>query len=308
MAKRKDYIDDFKNDVLFKYCMNDDQDPDCLYLLNLIISKITHIKCKSIKVTNPEINPKHVTDKDMLLDLHVVDENNKKINIEMQNSTLTKNQHQRFQVYGASLIATQQKVGNDYVKDMKEVHQIIFVDDVDKNDMRLIDHYTSKNQNGKEEKYNLINRFIVYLPYINEIVKNKGIENLSELEKAIYIFKNGISNDIIEMKDRVINIMNKKMTSFNEDEVLRDAAYKRALNKNANEKDKQDMYNQGKEEGQVEKQKENVLKMFHFTYPKEDDKFLQNLTSEQYDIIHEMLFTRKTIEDIKEYLNKKEDS
>ena len=60
------------------YCINDNQDSDCLYLLNLIIGKITHIKCKSIKVTNPQINTKHVTDKDMLLDLHVINEDNKK--------------------------------------------------------------------------------------------------------------------------------------------------------------------------------------------------------------------------------------
>ena len=37
---------------------------------------------------------------------------------------------------------------------MEEVYQIIFVDDVNKND----NHYTSKNQNG-QEKYNLINQW-----------------------------------------------------------------------------------------------------------------------------------------------------
>ena len=101
----------------------------------------------------------------------------------------------------------------------------------------------------------------------------------------------------------MINIMNKKMTSFNEDEVLRDAAYKRALNKNANEKDKQDMYNQGKEEGQVEKQKENVIYIFKEKYMNESIEFLGNLTLEQYDTIFKMLIRNKTLEEMKSYLN-----
>ena len=43
--------------------------------------------------------------------------------------------------------------------------------------------------------------------------------------------------------------MKEKIERFNQDEQLRDMAYKRSLNRWANERDKQDMYEKGKEEG-----------------------------------------------------------
>mgnify|MGYP006896416586 FL=1 len=43
--------------------------------------------------------------------------------------------------------------------------------------------------------------------------------------------------------------MKEKIDRFNQDEQLRDMAYKRSLNCWANERDKQDMYEKGKEEG-----------------------------------------------------------
>ena len=42
--------------------------------------------------------------------------------------------------------------------------------------------------------------------------------------------------------------MKEKIDRFNQDEQLRDMAYKRSLNRWANERDKQDMYEKGKEE------------------------------------------------------------
>ena len=75
MKKRRTKIVDFKNDVLFKFTLRDDQDPDCLYLLKLIIENIAGIECHSLKVQNPELNPQHVEDKDMILDIRVMNEN-----------------------------------------------------------------------------------------------------------------------------------------------------------------------------------------------------------------------------------------
>ncbi|WP_278631342.1 hypothetical protein, partial [Thomasclavelia spiroformis] len=106
------------------------------------------------------------------------------------------------------------------------------------------------------------------------------------------------------------------------DEQLRDMAYKRSLNRWANERDKQDMYEKGKEEGikqgieqglemgieqgvmqGIGQGKYNLIKqLFNKYYPKEDDSILENLNNEQYDKIFEMILDNQSINEIKEFL------
>ena len=104
--------------------------------------------------------------------------------------------------------------------------------------------------------------------------------------------------------------MKEKIDRFNQDERLRDMAYKRSLNRWANERDKQDMYEKGKEEGIEEGIKQgigqgkyNLIKqLFNKYYPKEDDSILENLNNEQYDKIFEMILDNQSINEIKEFL------
>ena len=162
------------------------------------------------------------------------------------------------------------------------------------------------------EKYNLLTRVYVQMPYINLIKKQKKLEEFSEIEKGIYIFENGITDDIIRLKEdnKVVEIMKEKIDRFNQDEQLRDMAYKRSLNRWANERDKQDMYEKGKEEGIVEGIKQgieqgkyNLIKqLFNKYYPEEDDNILENLNNEQYDKIFEMILDNRSINEIKEFL------
>ena len=158
------------------------------------------------------------------------------------------------------------------------------------------------------------------MPYINLIKKQKKLEEFSEIEKGIYIFENGITDDIIRLKEdnKVVEIMKEKIERFNQDEQLRDMAYKRSLNRWANERDKQDMYEKGKEEGieegikqgieqglemGIEQGKYNLIKqLFNKYYPKEDDGILENLNNEQYDKIFEMILDNRSINEIKGFL------
>ncbi len=162
------------------------------------------------------------------------------------------------------------------------------------------------------------------MPYINLIKKQKKLEEFSEIEKGIYIFENGITDDIIRLKEdnKVVEIMKEKIERFNQDEQLRDMAYKRSLNRWANERDKQDMYEKGKEEGITQGIKQglemgieqgimqgigqgkyNLIKqLFNKYYPKEDDSILENLNNEQYDKIFEMILDNRSINEIKEFL------
>ena len=149
------------------------------------------------------------------------------------------------------MLSRQEKERDDYQKNINHVYQIIFIDDIDKANLKLYDRYESRNEEGKPEKYNLLTRVYVQMPYINLIKKQKKLEEFSEIEKGIYIFENGITDDIIRLKEdnKVVKIMKEKIERFNQDEQLRDMAYKRSLNRWANERDKQDMYEKGKEEG-----------------------------------------------------------
>ena len=312
LVKRIDKIYDFKNDFMFKHSLGNDQDPDSFYLLKLFIEGILNISCKSITILNPDLVVENIEDKDMLLDIRVQTNTGDYVNIEMQYSAFSKNQYQRFQIYGASLLSRQEKEGDDYQKNINHVYQIIFIDDIDKANLKLYDRYESRNEEGKLEKYNLLTRVYVQMPYINLIKKQKKLEEFSEIEKGIYIFENGITDDIIRLKEdnKVVEIMKEKIERFNQDEQLRDMAYKRSLNRWANERDKQDMYEKGKEEGIeegikqgiIEKSKEKTKQLFNKYYPKEDDSILENLNSEQYDKIFEMILDNRSINEIKELL------
>ena len=304
LIKRIDKIYDFKNDFMFKHSLGNDQDPDSFYLLKLFIEGILNISCKSITILNPDLVVENIEDKDMLLDIRVQTNTGDYVNIEMQYSAFSKNQYQRFQIYGASLLSRQEKEGDDYQKNINHVYQIIFIDDIDKANLKLYDRYESRNEEGKLEKYNLLTRVYVQMPYINLIKKQKKLEEFSEIEKGIYIFENGITDDIIRLKEdnKVVEIMKEKIERFNQDEQLRDMAYKRSLNRWANERDKQDMYEKGKEEG-IKQEKYNLIKqLFNKYYPKEDDSILENLNSEQYDKIFEMILDNQSIEEIKKFL------
>ena len=324
LVKRIDKIYDFKNDFMFKHSLGNDQDPGSFYLLKLFIEGILNISCKSITILNPDLVVENIEDKDMLLDIRVQTNTGDYVNIEMQYSAFSKNQYQRFQIYGASLLSRQEKEGNDYQKNINHVYQIIFIDDIDKANLKLYDRYESRNEEGKLEKYNLLTRVYVQMPYINLIKKQKKLEEFSEIEKGIYIFENGITDDIIRLKEdnKVVEIMKEKIERFNQDEQLRDMAYKRSLNHWANERDKQDMYEKGKEEGIkqgieqglemgieqgvmqgiIEKSKEKTKQLFNKYYPKEDDSILENLNSEQYDKIFEMILDNRSINEIKGFL------
>ena len=312
LVKRIDKIYDFKNDFMFKHSLGNDQDPGSFYLLKLFIEGILNISCKSITILNPDLVVENIEDKDMLLDIRVQTNTGDYVNIEMQYSAFSKNQYQRFQIYGASLLSRQEKEGDDYQKNINHVYQIIFIDDIDKANLKLYDRYESRNEEGKLEKYNLLTRVYVQMPYINLIKKQKKLEEFSEIEKGIYIFENGITDDIIRLKEdnKVVEIMKEKIERFNQDEQLRDMAYKRSLNRWANERDKQDMYEKGKEEGIeegikqgiIEKSKEKTKQLFNKYYPKEDDSILESLNSEQYDKIFEMILDNRSINEIKELL------
>lgn len=169
----------------------------------------------------------------------------------------------------------------------------------------------SKNEEGHIEKYHLITRIYIYLPYINLLKKEKGLDKFNELEIAIYIFKNGIDDDIMKTKKKVVEIMEKKVEKFNEDIILQDMAFNRDLNRRARKAKEKREHEEGlrigKEEGRKETLKYNVVKLFMKMNPNHETDFLDHLSLEQYEKIFDLLLEEASLEDIYKIAQKKLD-
>ncbi len=305
--KPRNRITDFKNDLVFKFMLSDLNDSRCYYLLKVIIEGITGIKCQELFVLNSEVNPEHLSDKDMVLDVRVKTDEGKLIDIEMQNSALTKEVHYLFQIYGARMMDHQVNRGDLlYSENVHEVYTILFVNDIDRDNLLLIDTYMPRNQLGHIRKHNLLTHHNVYLPFVDAVVREKGLKNLNALELAIYTLYNGITDDIMSLNSEVVTMMKEKMDQFNEDEELVLAASKRQLVKIQHHQEKVRIRQEGKEEGLKEgellKAKENTLMLFKSKYPQEDILILENLTLSQYNEIFKALIENKNLQIIKEMI------
>ena len=301
--KPRNRITDFKNDLVFKFMLSDLNDSRCYYLLKVIIEGITGIKCQELFVLNSEVNPEHLSDKDMVLDVRVKTDEGKLIDIEMQNSALTKEVHYLFQIYGARMMDHQVNRGDLlYSENVHEVYTILFVNDIDRDNLLLIDTYMPRNQLGHIRKNNLLTHHNVYLPFVDAVVREKGLKNLNALELAIYTLYNGITDDIMSLNSEVVTMMKEKMDQFNEDEELVLAASKRQLVKIQHHQEKIRIRQEGKEEGELLKAKENTLMLFKSKYPQEDILMLENLTLSQYNEIFKALIENKNLQIIKEMI------
>ena len=283
--------------------LSDLNDSRCYYLLKVIIEGITGIKCQELFVLNSEINPEHLSDKDMVLDVRVKTDEGKLIDIEMQNSALTKEVHYRFQIYGARMMDHQVNRGDLlYSENVHEVYTILFVNDIDRDNLLLIDTYMPRNQLNHVRKHNLLTHHNIYLPFIDAVVREKG----SKIELAIYTLYHGITDDIMALNSEVVIMMKEKMDQFNEDEELVLAASKRQLVKIQHHQEKVRIRQEGKEEGLKEgellKAKENTLMLFKSKYPQEDILILENLTLSQYNEIFKALIENKDLQIIKEMI------
>ena len=268
--KPRNRITDFKNDLVFKFMLSDLNDSRCYYLLKIIIEGITGIQCQELFVLNSEVNPEHLSDKDMVLD---------------------------HQVSRGDLL---------YSENVHEVYTILFVNDIDRDNLLLIDTYMPRNQLNHVRKYNLLTHHNVYLPFIDAVVREKGLKNLSRIEQAIYTLYHGITDDIMSLNSEVVIMMKEKMDQFNEDEELVLAASKRQLVKIQHHQEKVRIRQEGKEEGLKEgellKAKENTLMLFKSKYPQESVQILENLTLSQYNDIFKALIENKELQTIKDMI------
>ena len=305
MEKIRPRIADFKNDLVFKYLLSNMKDVQCRYLLKLIIEEIAHIKTQEITVLNSELNPNHISDKDMILDVQVKTEDGELIDIEMQNTKFSREIYHRFQAYESRMLDHQVNRGDKkYSENLHKVVTILFIDDIDKDNLELIDAYMPRNRHGYVRRFNLIESYFVQLPFIKVIEKERGIKSFSKSEILIYILYQGLTHDIMTLDNEVVTIMKDKMEQFNEDEELVLAAEKRQLVKIQHYHEGQRMHEEGKAEGKLASKKEDTLMLFKSKFPQEDNELLENLTFQQYDHIFKALIENKDLKTIKKIIGK----
>ena len=206
-TKTNDFM--FTSDRFFKYvflCQNEDS----FYLCNLLFKHLLGKEFQKIVSVNTHFLSKK-NEKDMICDVLLDAGDSLRVNIEMQNEVSRKDS-KRFDMYLSKMFIESMK---DY-DDAKNAMQILFFN---KDHHKLVEYHTLKDEQCKTSSKSWL-RIIIYLKYIKNIVKEKGIDGLNEFEKLIYIFVYSNVYDIIESekrtgkRTRVVEIMDRKKDEF----------------------------------------------------------------------------------------------
>ena len=313
--KQPEDVLNYRNDLFFKYTLSR-EDEGSIFARNTIIERVTRIRVKESTVMNPNLDPKTIGKKKIILDVHVKDENNQLFCIEMQ-TTFTETELKRFEFYGASALNDQLNSGEKYEL-LKPVHQIIFIDEYPWNNQNLMNHYQMRTEKGEvENKKALIKRSYIHLPVINERVRKQGILKLNDFEQLCFLFENNENDAILKTKERLVKVFMEKYKEIQKNEKLwstamaiqmGEARYRNGLNdsyKEGLEKGLEQGIEKGKEEGVKEGEKK-ILQMLNkqiiIKYHEDAAAWLQTLTVKQLISISELLFACDTLEGLKQQI------
>ncbi|MCR0327354.1 Rpn family recombination-promoting nuclease/putative transposase [[Clostridium] innocuum] len=322
--KQSEDVLNYRNDLFFKYTLSR-EDEGSIFARNTIIERVTGIRVKESTVMNPNLDPKTIGKKKIILDVHVKDENNQLFCIEMQ-TTFTETEKKRFEFYGARALNDQLNSGEKYEL-LKPVHQIIFIDEYPWNNQNLMNHYQMRTEKGEvENKKALIKRSYIHLPVINELVRKQGILKLNDFEQLClvlpsgYLFENNENDAILKTKERLVKVFiptghqvekykemqkNEKLWSTAMAIQMGEARYRNGLN---------DSYKEGLEKG-LEKGREEGIKegkeagkrlilnqLIENIYHEDATTWLQSLTIEQLNSISRMILSCDTFDELKKYV------
>ena len=306
--KQQEDVLNYRNDLFFKYTLSR-EDEGSIFARNTIIERVTGIRVKESTVMNPNLDPKTIGKKKIILDVHVKDENGQLFCIEMQ-TTFSETELKRFEFYGARALNDQLNSGEKYEL-LKPVHQIIFIDEYPWNNQNLMNHYQMRTEKGEvENKKALIKRSYIHLPVINELVRKQGILKLNDFEQLCFLFENNENDAILKTKERLVKVFMEKYKEIQKNEKLwstamaiqmGEARYRNGLN---------DSYKEGLEKGleQGLEQGERLLlkRQIEKKYHEDATEWLKTLTSEQLILISEQLFTCDTLSDLKQKITEKD--
>ena len=300
--KQPEDVLNYRNDLFFKYTLSR-EDEGSIFARNTIIERVTRIRVKESTVMNPNLDPKTIGKKKIILDVHVKDENNQLFCIEMQ-TTFTETELKRFEFYGARALNDQLNSGEKYEL-LKPVHQIIFIDEYPWNNQNLMNHYQMRTEKGEvENKKALIKRSYIHLPVINELVRKQGILKLNDFEQLCFLFENNENDAILKTKERLVKVFVEKYKEMQKNDKLwstamaiqmGEARYRNGLN---------DSYKEGLEKGKEEGERQLLKQMIEKKYHEDATEWLQTLTVHKLTAISDLLFTCETLDALKEQIKK----
>ena len=320
--KQPEDVLNYRNDLFFKYTLSR-EDEGSIFARNTIIERVTGIRVKESTVMNPNLDPKTIGKKKIILDVHVKDENNQLFCIEMQ-TTFTETEKKRFEFYGARALNDQLNSGEKYEL-LKPVHQIIFIDEYPWNNQNLMNHYQMRTEKGEvENKKALIKRSYIHLPVINELVRKQGILKLNDFEQLCFLFENNENDAILKTKERLVKVFiptghqvekykemqkNDKLWSTAMAIQMGEARYRNGLNdsyKEGLEKGLEQGLEKGREEGIKEGKEagERLIlnQLIENIYHEDATTWLQSLTIEQLNSISRMILSCDTFDELKKYV------
>ena len=309
--KQQEDVLNYRNDLFFKYTLSR-EDEGSIFARNTIIERVTGIRVKESTVMNPNLDPKTIGKKKIILDVHVKDENGQLFCIEMQ-TTFSETEKKRFEFYGARALNDQLNSGEKYEL-LKPVHQIIFIDEYPWNNQNLMNHYQMRTEKGEvENKKALIKRSYIHLPVINELVRKQGILKLNDFEQLCFLFENNENDAILKTKERLVKVFVEKYKEMQKNDKLwstamaiqmGEARYRNGLNDSYKEGLEKGI-EQGIEKGLKEGEKKIQLllnQLIEKKYHEDATAWLQTLTAKQITAISDLLFTCETLEDLKQQI------
>ena len=315
--KQSEDVLNYRNDLFFKYTLSR-EDEGSIFARNTIIERVTGIRVKESTVMNPNLDPKTIGKKKIILDVHVKDENGQLFCIEMQ-TTFSETELKRFEFYGARALNDQLNSGEKYEL-LKPVHQIIFIDEYPWNNQNLMNHYQMRTEKGEvENKKALIKRSYIHLPVINELVRKQGILKLNDFEQLCFLFENNENDAILKTRERLVKVFMEKYKEMQKNEKLwstamaiqmGEARYRNGLNdsyKEGLEKGLEQGIEKGIKKGKEEGERLLLKQMIEKKYHEDATEWLKMLTSEQLISISEQLFTCNTLSDLKQKAMEKDE-
>lgn len=269
----KNTVRNFRTDLIFKFAFSNSENQESMYLLKQLIESIIFRHVGRLDILNPELLKVSPTEKGVRYDIKAKDELGNRYEIEMQNTSLTKTQIKRFGYYGAKLVNGNMIIGDDYSQ-LKQNIQIILIDYMNEEKQSLVECFQSRNKKGEEEGKEVFNneqeylmlRYYIYMPIINEIVKEKGIRNLSDFEAMIYVIYNGIDEELRTRK--VVRIMEKILKRVNQSQVLSDMEYARKVYLATEQEEKDEYYEMGERKGIEQERINSIISFCHLKYPR----------------------------------------
>ena len=294
----------YRNDIVFKKTLGDN-DENSKTALKFLLSAIIHKSFKDVTVVNSEMLGKFISSKKNYLDIRAVDENDDVYQIEMQQKYLDEFQLKRLQQYAYRSVANSLKSGQKY-NQLKHVYQIIFT--TKRFNGKLLTEYKQREEDGKVMKHNLVTFYIISLPYIEDVLKEK--RKLSDLEVMSYVYQKEVDDVIIKIANnkqkKVLEIMDKKLIDLlNEEDILDEAtqaalyeeeqALQQQAAKSAGEKIGKEL---GKEIGIHQSKLEDVHALVERYYQKEA-KWLDSCNIEQLEKAFQLVLDQMNYDQLK---------